>query len=196
MEKITLKEFIENLNKEEELNESKILRFFLSKKLNKIIKKMETRAAKNKDFKFKKEIAIAKKLQKEFNNFEEKIKNKSISKKEAKREVKILSIKIKSFLKEGKKSGLLKGHKKIIFFFVLTFIFYINTLIYNLFGVIAGATIGISVTEEFPEFKHEFKEIHRDRNNFIDSQKNLWTLFQKIDKKQPRSRFFDPPMTP
>ena len=83
MEKITLKEFIENLNKKEELSESKILRFFLSKRLKRLIKRMEKSASKKQEnFKFGKEIKTAKELQKDFEILEAKIKRNKLNKEE------------------------------------------------------------------------------------------------------------------
>ena len=67
MEKITLKEFIENLNKKEELKEGKLLRFFLSKRLKRLIKRMEKTASKKQEnFKFKKRNKIRKRTSKRF----------------------------------------------------------------------------------------------------------------------------------
>ena len=135
MEKISLKEFIENLNKEEELNESKILRFFLSKRLKRLIKRMEKSASKKQEnFKFGKEIKTAKELQKDFEILEAKIKRNKLNKEEIKRESKKLFSKAKALYNDSKQSGAIKS---LVF---KTFIF--------LFGIFLGIVAGETFEEE------------------------------------------------
>ena len=138
MEKITLKEYIENLNKKEELKEGKLLRFFLSKRLKRLIKRMEKTASKKQEnFKFEKEIKSAKELQKDFEILETKIKNKKINKEEIKRESKKLFSKAKVLYNDSKQSGAIKG---LVF---KTFIF--------LFGIFLGIVAG-EVYEEIKKY--------------------------------------------
>ena len=98
MEKISLKEFIENLDKEEELNEARnfgSMRF--SKKLDRLVKRMEKQTSK-KDVDYSKQITAAKRLQKEFNSFEEKIEAGKLSRVQTKAKAKKIIAKTKAFM--------------------------------------------------------------------------------------------------
>ena len=149
MEKISLKDFLENLNKEEELNEARnfgSMRF--SKKLDRLVKRMEKQTSKkNKDF--SKEITAAKRLQKEFNSFEEKIEAGKLSRVQTKAKAKKLIAKTKVFVDSTKKSDF--STVKVAGIFTATAL--VGLLVY--FGA-SGATIpsiaGVDVNKIIPNF--------------------------------------------
>ena len=149
MEKISLKEFIENLDKEEELNEARnfgSMRF--SKKLDRLVKRMEKQTSK-KDVDYSKQITAAKRLQKEFNSFEEKIEAGKLSRVQTKAKAKKLIAKTKVFVDSTKSSG--SSTVKVVGAFTATAL--IGLLIY--FGA-SGASIpsvaGVDINKLIPNF--------------------------------------------
>ena len=136
MEKISLKEFIENLDKEEELNEARnfgSMRF--SKKLDRLVKRMEKQTSK-KDVDYSKQITAAKRLQKEFNSFEEKIEAGKLSRVQTKAKAKKIIAKTKAFMTYTKEDSHLE---KMIAIQGILGMAVIATYLYT-----AGSNLGIS----------------------------------------------------
>ena len=176
MEKIKLIDFIENF----ELNESKKTIKF-SNKLDKLIKKME-KIVHKKDENFKEELKKAKKLQKDFILFENRIKNNKLNKKQIKIQGKKLILKTKKFLKNNKSFSKIK----IVKFFLFSLIVFIS---YNI-GFHYGQGYGIFVSEEFPELSDLFKKIvesYKIENNIVDRSKLLIELQGKLFNSMTKS---------